>query len=141
MTGEQIRLVRVTWLEVAPIADTAARLFYGRLFESDPEIRRLFAHTDMGQQNLKLLRTMTVAVGALDKLDTIRPALENLGRRHVGYGVEERHYDLVGAALLWTLQEGLGDRYTAAVREAWTAAYSTLAAIMREAAATEERAA
>lgn len=78
---------------------------------------------------------------ALDKLETIRPALENLGRRHVGYGVEERHYDLVGAALLWTLQEGLGDRYTAAVREAWTAAYSTLAAIMREAAATEERAA
>jgi hemoglobin-like flavoprotein len=141
MTGEQIRLVRVTWLEVSPIADTAAGLFYGRLFESDPEIRRLFAHTDMDQQRLKLLRTLTVAVGALDKLDTIRPALENLGRRHVGYGVEERHYDLVGAALLWTLQQGLGDRYTAAVREAWTAAYSTLAAIMREAAAREERAA
>jgi hemoglobin-like flavoprotein len=141
MTGEQIRLVRVTWLEVAPIADTAARLFYGRLFESDPEIQRLFAHTDMDQQRAKLMRTLTVAVGALDKLETIRPALENLGRRHVGYGVEERHYDLVGAALLWTLQEGLGDRYTAAVREAWTAAYSTLAAIMREAAAAEERAA
>jgi hemoglobin-like flavoprotein len=141
MTGEQIRLVRVTWLEVAPIADTAARLFYGRLFESDPEVQRLFAHADMDQQRTKLMRTLTVAVGALDKLETIRPALENLGRRHVGYGVEERHYDLVGAALLWTLQEGLGDRYTAAVREAWTAAYSTLAAIMREAAATEERAA
>ena len=141
MTGEQIRLVRVTWLEVAPIADTAARLFYGRLFESDPEIQRLFAHADMDQQRAKLMRTLTVAVGALDKLETIRPALENLGRRHVGYGVEERHYDLVGAALLWTLQQGLGDRYTAAVREAWTAAYSTLAAIMREAAATEERAA
>jgi hemoglobin-like flavoprotein len=141
MTGEQIRLVRVTWLEVAPIADTAARLFYGRLFESDPEIQRLFAHADMDQQRAKLMRTLTVAVGALDKLETIRPALENLGRRHVGYGVEERHYDLVGAALLWTLQEGLGDRYTAAVREAWTAAYSTLAAIMREAAAAEERAA
>ena len=141
MTGEQIRLVRVTWLEVAPIADTAARLFYGRLFESDPEIQRLFAHADMDQQRAKLLRTLTVAVGALDKLETIRPALENLGRRHVGYGVEDRHYDLVGAALLWTLQEGLGDRYTAAVREAWTVAYSTLAAIMREAAGTEERAA
>jgi hemoglobin-like flavoprotein len=141
MTGEQIRLVRVTWLEVAPIADTAARLFYGRLFESDPEIQRLFAHADMDQQRAKLMRTLTVAVGALDKLETIRPALENLGRRHVGYGVEERHYDLVGAALLWTLQEGLGDRYTAAVREAWTAAYSTLAAIMREAAPAEERAA
>lgn len=141
MTGEQIRLVRVTWLEVAPIADTAARLFYGRLFESDPEIQRLFAHADMDQQRAKLLRTLTVAVGALDKLETIRPALENLGRRHVGYGVEDRHYDLVGAALLWTLQEGLGDRYTAAVREAWTAAYSTLAAIMRDAAAAEERAA
>jgi hemoglobin-like flavoprotein len=141
MTGEQIRLVRVTWLEVASIADTAARLFYGRLFETDPEVRQLFAHSDMDQQREKLLRTLTVAVGALDKLETIRPALENLGRRHVGYGVEDRHYDLVGAALLWALEQGLGDGYTPAVREAWTAAYTTLAAIMREAAATVERAA
>ena len=141
MTGEQIRLVRVTWIEVASIADTAAQLFYGRLFETDPEVRQLFAHSDMDQQRVKLLRTLTVAVGALDKLETIRPALENLGRRHVGYGVEDRHYELVGAALLWTLEQGLGDGYTAAVREAWTAAYTTLAAIMREAAATVERAA
>jgi hemoglobin-like flavoprotein len=141
MTGEQIRLVRVTWLEVAPIADTAARLFYGRLFESDPEIQRLFAHADMDQQRAKLMRTLTVAVGALDKLETIRPALENLGRRHVGYGVEERHYDLVGTALLWTLEQGLGDGYTAEVAEAWAAAYTTLATIMREAAAMGERAA
>ena len=140
MTGEQIRLVRVTWIEVASIADTAAQLFYGRLFETDPEVRQLFAHSDMDQQRAKLLRTLTVAVGALDKLETIRPALENLGRRHVGYGVEDRHYELVGAALLWTLEQG-GDGYTAAVREAWTAAYTTLAAIMREAAATVERAA
>lgn len=141
MTGEQIRLVRVTWLEVAPIADTAARLFYGRLFEADPEIRQLFAHSDMDQQRLKLLRTLTAAVGALDKLETIRPALENLGRRHVGYGVEDRHYELAGAALLWALEQGLGDGFTAAVREAWAAAYTSLATIMREAAATGERAA
>jgi hemoglobin-like flavoprotein len=141
MTGEQIRLVRVTWLEVAPIADTAARLFYGRLFESDPQIHRLFAHADMDQQRLKLLRTLTVAVGALDKLETIRPALESLGRRHVDYGVEDRHYELVGAALLWTLAQGLGDGYTTEVGEAWAAAYTTLATIMREAAATGERAA
>ena len=141
MTGEQIRLVRVTWLQVAPIADTAARLFFGSLFESDPEIRRLFAHTDMGQQHVKLLRTLTAAVGALDKLETIRPALENLGRRHVGYGVEDRHYELAGAALLWALEQGLGDGFTAAVREAWAAAYTSLATIMREAAATGERAA
>jgi hemoglobin-like flavoprotein len=89
MTDEQIRLVRVTWLEVAQIADAAARLFYERLFETDPEVRQLFAHSDMDQQRVKLLRTLTVAVGALDKLETIRPALENLGRRHVGYGVED----------------------------------------------------
>jgi nitric oxide dioxygenase len=116
MTGEQIRLVRVTGLEVAPIAD-------------------------MDQQRAKLMRTLTVAVGALDKLETIRPALENLGRRHVGYGVEDRHYDLVGTALPWTLEQGLGDGYTAEMAEAWAAAYTTLATIMREAAATEERAA
>lgn len=141
MSPEQIGLVRSTWEQVVPIADAAARLFYQRLFEAEPELRHLFAGTDMEQQRRKLMQVLSVAVGALDRLEALRPALEELGRRHVGYGVQDRHYDLVGGALLWTLEQGLGDGYTASVRDAWTAAYSTLASIMRAAAAQEERAA
>jgi hemoglobin-like flavoprotein len=95
----------------------------------------------MEQQRRKLMQVLSVAVAALDRLDALGPALEELGRRHVGYGVQDRHYDLVGGALLWTLEQGLGDGYTASVRDAWTAAYSTLATIMRTAAAQAERAA
>lgn len=140
MTPTQIGLVRTTWAQVVPIADTAARLFYGRLFELDPGLRRLFWRTDMTEQRRKLMQTLAVAVAALDKLETLRPALEGLGKRHVAYGVEDHHYDLVGTALLWTLEQGLGDGYTSLVREAWTTAYTTLATIMRGAAAPGERA-
>jgi len=141
MTPEQIRLVRATWSEVVPIANTAARLFYGRLFEIEPDLRRLFQQTDMTSQRTKLLQTLSVAVAALDKMDTLGPALAALGRRHEGYGVEDRHYDLVGAALLWTLEQGLGDGFTPSVRDAWTAAYTMLAAAMRGTADTGEAAA
>jgi hemoglobin-like flavoprotein len=138
---DQIALVQATWQQVAPIADTAARLFYGRLFELEPELRPLFGRTDMEEQRRKLMQMLAVAVAALDRLETLRPALEALGRRHVGYGVEDRHYGLVGEALLWTLEQGLGDGYTRSVREAWTAAYATLATIMRDAAADGREAA
>jgi hemoglobin-like flavoprotein len=139
MTPAQVGLVRATWEQVVPIADTAARLFYGRLFELDPGLRQLFGRTDMAEQRRKLMQTLAVAVAALDKLETLRPALEGLGKRHVEYGVEDHHYDLVGVALLWTLEQGLGDGYTKSVEDAWTMAYTTLATIMRSAAAPEVR--
>jgi len=141
MTGEQIYLVRSTWEQVVPIADTAAQLFYGRLFELKPELRGLFQHADMPAQRRKLMEMLAVAVVSLDRLATIRPALENLGRRHVGYGVRDHHYEVVGAALLWTLEQGLGDGFTVSVRDAWSEAYTALATIMRTAAADGERAA
>ncbi len=133
--------MQTTWQQVAPIADTAARLFYGRLFELEPALRPLFARTDMEEQRRKLMQMLAVAVGALDRLETLRPALEALGRRHVGYGAEHRHYGLVGAALLWTLEQGLGDEYTRSVQDAWTAAYTTLSTIMQQAAAAGREAA
>jgi len=141
MTPQQIYLVRSTWEQVVPIADPAAQLFYGRLFELKPELRGLFQHADMPEQRRQLIQMLAVGVVSLDKLDTIRPALENLGRRHVDYGVRDHHYDLVGAALLWTLEQGLGDGFTVSVRDAWTEAYAALATIMRTAAADAERAA
>jgi len=140
MPPAQIDLVRSTWEQVMPIADTAAELFYGRVFEMEPTARRLFG-TDMADQRRKLMQTLAVAVAALDKLETLRPALEGLGRRHVEYGVQDHHYDLVGAALLWTLEQGLGDGFTGPVRDAWIEAYAALATIMRGAAMSGERAA
>ena len=136
MTPEQKQIVRDTFALVEPIAETAAALFYGRLFELDPSLRRLFSHADMDAQGLKLMQTMAVVVKGLDDLPTIVGAVQALGRRHVGYGVHAAHYDTVGAALLWTLAQGLGDAFDAPARAAWTDAYGLLSSVMQDAART-----
>lgn len=130
MTPRQHELIRATWADVAPIADTAARLFYDRLFELDPSVARMFAATDMAAQRKVLMQTLAVVVKSIDALDTILPAVEAMGRRHVGYGVQPRHYATVGQALLDTLGMGLGERFTPEAREAWTEAFEVLAATM-----------
>ena len=137
MNPTDIDLIRSSWSRVEPIADTAAGLFYGRLFELDPAIERLFRRTDMVAQRKNLMQTLTVVVKSLVKLDPLVPALQALGRRHAGYGVREEHYATVGAALLWTLQQGLGEAFTPAVRAAWAEAYGILASVMIQAAAVE----
>ena len=134
MTPTEIELIRASWAAVEPIADTAAGLFYGRLFEIDPALERLFRRTDMAGQRKILMQTLTVVVKSLDRLDQIVPAVQALGRRHAGYGVREAHYATVGAALLWTLEQGLGEAFTPAVRDAWATAYGTLATVMIDAA-------
>lgn len=135
MPDIDIPLVQNTWALVLPIADQAAALFYGRLFELDPSLRRLFTSTDMTEQRKKLMQMITVVVRALNHIDQILPAVEELGRRNERYGVTDAHYDTVGAALLWTLEQGLGDAYTPAVHEAWAATYGTLASVMKSASA------
>jgi hemoglobin-like flavoprotein len=130
MTPTQIGLIRESWAAVEPIADAAAGLFYGRLFELDPALERLFRRTDMARQRQVLMGTLAVVVKTLDRIEELLPAVEALGRRHAGYGVRESHYATVGAALLWTLEQGLGEAFTPAVREAWTEAYGTLASVM-----------
>ena len=137
MTPNEIGLIRESWAAVEPIADTAAGLFYARLFELDPAIERLFRRTDMASQRKNLMQTLTVVVKSIDKLDQLVPAVQALGRRHAGYGVRESHYATVGEALLLTLEQGLGDGFTPAVRAAWTTAYGTLATVMIEAARTD----
>ena len=127
---------KVTWDQVKAISDTAAALFYGKLFELDPNLKPLFAHADMKEQGKKLMQMIGVAVSGLDALDKLIPAVEDLGRRHVGYGVEEAHYDTVGAALLATLKEGLGESFTPQTEEAWGITYNTLATVMKSAAYT-----
>lgn len=130
MTPQQQDLIRASWASVAPIADDAARLFYDRLFELDPSLRPMFAHTDMAGQRKVLMQTLAVVVKSIDRLETLVPAVEALGRRHVGYGVRPGHYATVGRALLDTLETGLGGAFTPAVREAWSEAYTLLAGVM-----------
>ena len=134
MTPEQKNLVQSTFKEVIPIADTAAKLFYGKLFELDPALKPLFKG-DMEEQGRKLMQMIATAVNGLDDLESIVPAVEQLGKRHVGYGVKDEHYDTVAAALLWTLEQGLGPAFTPDVKEAWTVVYGILAGTMKAAAA------
>jgi len=119
---------------VLTIKDSAAQLFYDRLFEIDPSLRGLF-RGDMRQQGAKLMQVMDATVNGLSRLEPIVRLIEELGRRHVDYGVEDRHYDIVGVALLWTLGKSLRAEFTPEVRDAWGAVYGALATIMREAAA------
>ena len=133
MTPTQIALVKNTWKKVESIADVAAQLFYGRLFELDPSVRLLFTG-DMKEQGAKLMKMIGVAVNAVDEIDTIIEAVRSSGRRHVGYGVEEKHYETVGEALLWTLEKGLGDEFTPEVKDAWAVLYNEVASIMKDAA-------
>jgi hemoglobin-like flavoprotein len=135
ITSAQKELVRSTWVHVLPISDEAARLFYGRLFEIDPSTKPLFASTDMAEQGRKLMQMIDIVVAALDHLDRIRPAIEDLGLRHADYGVKDGHYDTVGAALVWTLEQGLGENFTPETGEAWAETYGVMATIMKDAAA------
>jgi hemoglobin-like flavoprotein len=133
LTSDQKRLVQDTFSTIAPIADDAAVLFYRRLFEIDPSLQRMF-RGDMPEQRKRLMQMIAVAVKGLDRFEQLLPAVQDLGRRHARYGVEERHYETVGEALLWTLEKGLGSAFTPEVRAAWTTVYGILAATMKEAA-------
>jgi hemoglobin-like flavoprotein len=132
----QIRLVQDSFKSVAPIADQAATLFYGRLFELDPQLRKLFK-SDSREQGRKLMTMIGMAVRGLDNIGALVPVVENLGRRHVAYGVMPSHFETVGAALLWTLKQGLGSAFTSEVESAWAETYTLLANTMKEAATAE----
>jgi hemoglobin-like flavoprotein len=132
MTPEQITLVRDSFAKVAPIAPAAASMFYDRLFMLDPALRPLFKG-DMAEQGRKLMAMIGTAVANLDRLGDIVPAVQALGRRHAGYGVNPGHYDTVANALLWTLEKGLGTDFTTATRDAWTSCYIVLAGEMQAA--------
>ena len=129
MTPEQVQLVQDSFAKVAPISETAASMFYDRLFEIAPEVKPMFP-ADMKDQRKKLMATLAVVVNGLTQLETILPAASSLAKKHVSYGVKATHYTPVGAALLWTLEKGLGPAWTPPTAEAWTAAYTTLSGFM-----------
>lgn len=133
MTPDQAQLVKQSFAKVAPIAEQAAGLFYTRLFETAPEVKPLFKG-DIKEQGRKLMATIGLAVSSLDRLPQLVPVVQDLGRKHAGYGVRDEHYDTVGAALLWTLEQGLGSDFTPETKAAWTEVYGILAGVMKEAA-------
>ena len=129
MTPDQVTLVQQSFAKVAPISEAAAVIFYDRLFEVAPSVKPMFP-TDMKEQRKKLMATLAVVVGGLGNLESVLPAASALAKRHVGYGAKAEHYPVVGGALLWTLEKGLGDGWTPEVADAWTAAYGTLSGFM-----------
>jgi methyl-accepting chemotaxis protein len=129
MDQETKRLVQQSWRQVVPIADAAGQLFYKNLFEQDPSLQPMFKG-DMQAQVQKLTTMITAAVSKLDDLDTLVPILQGLGKRHGGYGVLPQHYDTVGAALLKTLEQGLGDAFTPRTKQAWVSVYGVMSNVM-----------
>ena len=130
MTSEQTTLVQTSFAKVAPIADTAATLFYDRLFELNPSLRGLF-NEDLREQRMKLMAMLTTAVNNLPQWEAVAPHVKQLGLRHIGYGVKPADYDTVGIALIDTLEKGLGEAFTPPVRDAWIACYTTIVAEMQ----------
>ncbi|HVZ14188.1 MAG TPA: globin family protein [Bauldia sp.] len=134
MTPRQIELVKTSFAKIAPLKEQAAELFYCRLFELDPSLRLMF-RSDMTEQKQKLMIAIAMVVAGLDKMETMLPTVKELGRRHNhDYGVQKRHYAVVGAALLWTLEIGLGSGWTKELADAWGTAYAALAGAMMEGA-------
>ena len=139
MTNDQIKLVQESFKQVEPIAETAAQLFYARLFELDPELELLFKR-NLTEQGRKLMQMIGLAVNSLDRIEQLLPALQSLGARHVTYGVRDKDYDTVRRALLWTLRKGLGEGFTPAVDAAWTNVYAALASAMQSGTAARTEA-
>ena len=136
MNSEQKALVQSSFRAVLGLSDLVSDLFYRRLFLLDPSLKPMF-RGDIQQQGQKLISVLRVCVLGLDNLDQLIPTVEALGKRHVGYGVKDEHYDTVATALLWAMQQGLGDAFTPAVAAAWVEVYTILASVMKAAAAAQ----
>src|SRR5262245_25269026 len=134
MTPRRIALVQNSFELIRPTLEPAVLTFYDRLFAIDPLLQRLFRKPREAQAQ-KLAHSLTMVVKGLENPARLRGAIESLGRRHAAYGVRDHHYTTVGEALIWTLEQGLGDAWTAEVRAAWMEAYGWLSFVMREAMA------
>ncbi len=130
---DTLRLVRDSWATVVSMGPKVTKRFYTNLFSLDPKLKSLFLSDMEGQEN-KLLRMIDVVIGELDDPHRLIPVLQQLGCRHVAYGVESAHYETVGASLFLTLTQSLGEDYTDPVRDAWTGVYAWMAEVMKEAA-------
>ncbi len=130
MTTREISLLKSSFQKIGPVAEQAATLFYARLFELDPSLREFF-HGNMAERGRKLWSMLSLAVNGIERLETLAPAIRQLGLNQAGQYVKERHYDSVGDALLWALAKGLGADFTQETRVAWGKTYWLLAETMR----------
>ena len=149
ITEQEKSTVVRTWRLVVPIADTAADLFYGRLFEIAPQYKPYFK-SDMKSQKKKLLMMLSFVVRSLDWAEAqwrddvavdedLFLVIAALGKRHTSlYKIPNESYDSVGQALIWTLAQGLGDAFTDDVKEAWVKVYTLLARSMQLAGEARE---
>jgi hemoglobin-like flavoprotein len=136
LTTTEIELVQRSWAVILPRARQTARLFYARLFETHPELKPLF-HSDMQEQGRKLMAMLNLAVASLGRLEPLLATIRESGKRHAAYGVTDEDYEKVAQALLWTLEQGLGEAFTPEVRKAWAAVYGTVAEAMKAGAAEQ----
>jgi hemoglobin-like flavoprotein len=131
MMRDQIALVQKSFAKLVPIRDAAVRAFYDRLFELDPGLRPLFK-SDMPWQRLRLALALSFLVEGLRNREAVVPVLRELGRRHVGYGVRPEHYPIVGEALLWAIEQEVGEGFTPETEAAWRELYRLVSATMIE---------
>ena len=130
MTEDQILLVKKTWkifrgIDPIIVGDT----FYSKLFSDNPAVKKMFPQK-MEEQYKKLMDMLSIVVARLDRLDELVDTITEMAQRHIQYGVRPAHYKLVGNALLWTLEQGLGNDWSTAVKEAWVECYASLAEAM-----------
>jgi len=133
VNAAQQEIVRTTFAKLAVMPEVAGALFYQRLFDLNPEVRPLFKN-DMRIQGVKLMTMLAMVVFNLHEPGRVLPAIRDLGVRHIGYGVKLEDYDALLEALLWALEQALGEDFTPAVRDAWAVCYDELAGEMKAAA-------
>ena len=129
ITPEQVRLVQASFTPLLPMAEAIGEMLYSRIFELAPEARDLF-EDDIRPQVKRLMAAVKVAIDGLSRVDEVAPFLVRLGAQHARYDVRPEHFTVGGEALLWTLEQGLGDSFTAELRDAWAAAWDVVAGAM-----------
>lgn len=133
MTPHQTDLVQDSFALIVPRRAEASAIFYRRLFTLAPETRVLFKG-DLAEQGRKLMQVLATIVRNLHDLGPLLDSVDYLAQRHVGYGVSDEHYSVVGEVLIETLRECLGDSLTAETERAWGYAYTILSGRMIRAA-------
>ena len=137
MTQRQIEIIEETWDYVIMNTEEAGMIFYARLFETNPSLRKLF-NSDIVTQSQKLISMITFIVNKINNLDGVVKDIKMLGQRHVNYEVKPEHYSAVGATLLWTLEQGLGSKWNDEVSKAWSDVYTLLSNTMMEGASEKK---
>jgi hemoglobin-like flavoprotein len=130
MTADQVRLVRDSLDALHEDAEPFSLLFYGKLFELDPDSRRLF-HNDLAVQGRKIMDMLTSVAESLDNFEPMRARLAELGRKHAQYGVRPEQYDTLTTALLWSIGQALGPSFDAPTRVAWRLAINAICVAMK----------